>query len=460
MDWIQFGDMNTRYFHSKAISRRRRSNIIILKIGSSNWCDDNAQLRVATTTFFSSLFAVTDSPPEPFPISGYFPMIDSSVYSSLCAIPLDMEIKEALFSMAPLKAPGIDGLHAHFYQLHWDIVGDSLCKMVKEGFANGCFDTNLNRTAIVLIPKIIHPKSFADFRPISLCSFLYKLITKTIVRRLQHILPSLIGPHQTSFIKGRSISENFITNQEIIHSMNMKNDKNGWMTIKVDLTKAFDRLRWDFNEDTLVDARFPAALITLIMHCVTSSTLQVQWNGEYCNEFQPSRGIHQGDPLSPYLFNLTMERLSHLISLAVSQGSWAPFRLVRNGTPVSHLFFADDLILYAKATPASAVCINSILDLFGSCSGHELGLTTVLQAELWRVLEGLKLAWSNGHERLLVQIDSSDVHHLLSLPSPESALPLVRSIVELLNRAWFVDFSLIPREANAAADRMAKNSSA
>ncbi|KAL4353703.1 hypothetical protein GQ457_06G025370 [Hibiscus cannabinus] len=68
MDWIQFGDRNTRYFHAKAISRRRRSNITCLKIGSGEWCDDNAQLRVAATAFFSSLFAVTDSPPVPAPI--------------------------------------------------------------------------------------------------------------------------------------------------------------------------------------------------------------------------------------------------------------------------------------------------------------------------------------------------------------------------------------------------------
>ncbi|KAK8652825.1 hypothetical protein V6N13_126848 [Hibiscus sabdariffa] len=89
MDWIHFGDRNTCYFHSKAIPRRRRTTIFVLKIGSGEWCDDSAQLRSAATAYFSSLFAVGDSSPVSYPISGYFPTIDEAVSSSLCSIPLD-----------------------------------------------------------------------------------------------------------------------------------------------------------------------------------------------------------------------------------------------------------------------------------------------------------------------------------------------------------------------------------
>ncbi|KAL4289822.1 hypothetical protein GQ457_14G026180 [Hibiscus cannabinus] len=95
------------------------------------------------------------------------------------------------------------------------------------------------------------------------------------------------------------------------------------------------------------------------MHCVSTSSLHIQWNGSYCPAFHRSKGIRQGDPLSPYLFNLTMERLSHLINMVVSDGFWSPFMLTRQGTHVSHLFFADDLILYAKATRDNAACIDS-----------------------------------------------------------------------------------------------------
>lgn len=100
----------------------------------------------------------------------------------------------------------------------------------------------VNMTLLVLIPKINHPSSFKFYRLISLCTMTYKTVTKFIVNRLQHILLDLIGPHQTSFVLGRHVTENIIIAHEIIHSMKCQKGKKCWMTIKVDLEKAYDRL--------------------------------------------------------------------------------------------------------------------------------------------------------------------------------------------------------------------------
>ena len=99
------------------------------------------------------------------------------------------------------------------------------------------------------------------YRPICLCNVAYKNITKVIANRLQTILPQLVGPHQTSFIPGRHITKNIVIAQEVVHSMCKKSNNMGFMAIKVDLEKAYNRLCWDFINETLCEARIPPDFI-------------------------------------------------------------------------------------------------------------------------------------------------------------------------------------------------------
>ena len=148
----------------------------------------------------------------------------------------------------------------------------------------------------------------------------YKLITKCIVNRLKRVLPELISPFQSSFIPGRQITDNIIIMQELLHSMRRKAGAKGWMAIKLDLEKAYDRVRWTFLHETLSQMHLPRNLVEVIMRCVSSSSLSVLWNGEHTSYFKPSRGIRQGDPLSPYLFVACMERLSQTIATLQDSG--------------------------------------------------------------------------------------------------------------------------------------------
>ncbi|KAH9673337.1 reverse transcriptase domain-containing protein [Citrus sinensis] len=106
--------------------------------------------------------------------------------------------------------------------------------------------------------------------------------------------------------------------KKVVHSMRMKTGKKGFMAIKVDLEKAYDRINWSFIFDTLQQTGIPIQLSRLVMECVTSARMSILWNGEATAEFVPGRGIRQGDPLSPYIFVLCIERLSHGISHAAS----------------------------------------------------------------------------------------------------------------------------------------------
>jgi len=149
----------------------------------------------------------------------------------------------------------------------------------------------VNDTYITLIPKIPHPKTVSQFRPIGPCNVTYKLISKCIVQRLKRVLSQLISPIQSSFVPGRQITDNVIVMQEDLHSMCCKTGYKGWMAIKLDLEKAYDRLRWDFINDTLTKMRLLDRLIQVIMNCVSSCTLNILWNGEPTETFQPTRGI-------------------------------------------------------------------------------------------------------------------------------------------------------------------------
>ncbi len=139
--------------------------------------------------------------------------------------------------------------------------------------------------------------------------------------------------------------------------------------VKIDLKKAYDRLEWSFIREVLLFFHFPSHLISLIMDCVSSSTISILFNGGRMDEFSPSRGIRQGDPLSPYLFILCMEYLSLRIFEACQNKNWKSIKASRSGPSFSHLFFADDLLLFADASETCCRTIIAVLDDFCSCSG-------------------------------------------------------------------------------------------
>ena len=132
------------------------------------------------------------------------------------------------------------------------------------------------------------------------------------------------------------------------------------MLIKVDLEKAYDRISWKFIKDTLEKAGLPYLWIKNIMHCVETMRTSVVWNGNPLKWFKPSRGIRQGDPISPYLFVLCMERLGHIISQAIEEGKWKP---ITHGPPISHLFFVEDLVLFTKASESQMETIMGCLNI-------------------------------------------------------------------------------------------------
>ena len=159
-------------------------------------------------------------------------------------------------------------------------VGDSVCELVFDIFHNPHKVKNINQTFISFIPKVDSPELVKHLRPISLCNVVYKVVTKIIANRLRKILPTVIAPTQCGFIRNRNGFHNVIVAQEVIHKMRNAKGKRGYMAIKIDLEKAYDRLDWNFIIDSLRDLGLNDQFCQLIWHCISSSSMNILWNGE------------------------------------------------------------------------------------------------------------------------------------------------------------------------------------
>ena len=220
--------------------------------------------------------------------------------------------------MHPTKAPGPDGMFAVFYQNFWDIVGNDVVNMVLNVLNSDRSMADINKTYITLVPKINNPSRMTEFRPISLSNVTYKLIAKVLANRLKLILPHIISENQSAFTAGRLITDNVLIAFEMMHYLEHKKEgKDCYMTIKLDMSKAYDRIEWGFIEQVMRKMGFHEKWIGLIMRCITTVSYSVLINGVAHGNIVPSRGLHQGDPLSSYLFLLCADGFSSLINKAI-----------------------------------------------------------------------------------------------------------------------------------------------
>lgn len=248
-----------------------------------------------------------------------------------------------MFQMFPSKAPGPDGFPTLFFQKYWDIINVKLVAFCLRILNGGASDQELNHTNIALIPKVKNPVSAQNFRPISLCNIAYKIIAKALTNRLKCALHDLIFEFQGAFVPGRLISDNIIVGYECIeHIMKKRQGRKGCVALKIDMSKAYDRVEWIFW--SVLWSRW----VGMIMNCVSSFTFYVLINGVAKGVIQPQRGLRQRDPLSPYLFLLCAESLSSLLSNALNKNLITWCKVARSSPSLSHLFFVDDSLLFCK----------------------------------------------------------------------------------------------------------------
>jgi hypothetical protein len=354
--WLREGDRNTKYFHRRASWRRKKNRISKLKRPDGSWTMDTGEMEEMATGFFKNLYSREEDIDPTIIIDLLQPCVDNAVNDRLCAPFSEKEISDALFQIGPLKAPGPDGFPARFIQRNWDLLKEDVVRAVQRFFADGVMPEDVNETTIVLIPKKSDPDELKDFRPISLCNVIFKVVSKCLVNRLRPVLQDIISPTQSAFIPGRLITDNAFVAFECIHAIqNGAASKKEFCAYKLDMAKAYDRVDWRFLEGVLAKLGFHSQWIRWIMACVTTVRYSIRFNGHMLDSFTPTRGLRQGDPLSPYLFLFVADGLSCLIRKQIEVGALQELHICRQA-----LVFLISYSLMTASCSSKALLIKQL----------------------------------------------------------------------------------------------------
>ena len=301
------------------------------------------------------------------------PLVTEDMNISLTREFTRQEVEIALKDMAPLKALGPDGMPPIFFQSFWRLIGDDVSKAVLD-FLNSChIPKEFNFTYVTLIPKMKNPKKISEFRPISLCNVIYKLISKVLANCLKPLLPSIVSENQSAFQASKVITDNILMAFETLHYMkNHQTGNTNFMALKLDMSKAYNRVEWSFVECLLKKMGFHSKWVDLMMECITTISYSILINGEPSHTIHPSRGLRQRDPLSPYIFLLCTEGLHGLLTRAAASGDIRGISICRNEPRLTHLLFADNSLLFCRASIQECMHIQALLSTYEEASRQKL----------------------------------------------------------------------------------------
>ncbi len=228
------------------------------------------------------------------------------------------EIREAPFQMNPTKAPGPDGneMNALFYQKFWHIIGTDVTNVILDFLQFGQMLKSINYTHIALIPKVPAPDSMTQFRPIGLCNVLYKIISKVLANRLKPILNHVISGSQSAFVMGRLITDNILVAFEALHYLKTKHKgRSTHMTVKLDMSKAYDRVEWNFLRNMMLKLGFNDRWVNLVMQCIQTVSYS-KWRAYRIHS--PVQGYSPERPSFSVLTSYLRKRSYNLIEKCIN----------------------------------------------------------------------------------------------------------------------------------------------
>lgn len=370
--WLTEGDANTKFFHASASTRRKTNRVAFLETDSGVQVSDNEGMCNMVKDYFVDIFKGDQSSPS-LSVEEEHRCVSDAQNRMLVAELSFAEFTIAVKQMHPDKSSGPDGLNPAFFQQFWPVLGKEVYSCCRDWLKSNSFPANLNDTNVVLIPKKENACRMKDLRPIALCNVLYKILSKVLANRLKSILPRVITENQAAFVPDRSINDNVLVAFELIHHMKKATGGGeGDVALKLDISKAYDRVDWGYLKSRMQAMGFCTQWIRWMMMCVSTVSYDFCFNGTSIGPIIPSRGIRQGDPISPYLFLFCVEGLSLALNKAVAEESIHGIKVSSSAPVISHLLFADDSFLFFRANISETEVVKTILDEYARCSGQSI----------------------------------------------------------------------------------------
>uniref|UniRef100_J3MVP4 Reverse transcriptase domain-containing protein n=1 Tax=Oryza brachyantha TaxID=4533 RepID=J3MVP4_ORYBR len=219
--------------------------------------------------------------------------------------------------------------------------------------------------------QVNNREHLSKFRPISLCNVLYKIASKVLANWLKPFLPKIVYEFQSAFVAGRLITGSALIVFECLHSVRKQHSKRPFFAPKIDMMKAYDRIERAYLHGCLEKLGFISNRIKAAMRGVTSARYSMRINGDLTKMVIPSRGIRQGDPISPYMFLLCIEGLSCLLQKREEVGDLRGIRNDGLGLPIAHLLLVDDSIFFARSDRRSVEALKATLKSYCSAYGQK-----------------------------------------------------------------------------------------
>ncbi|GKU98552.1 hypothetical protein SLEP1_g11544 [Rubroshorea leprosula] len=384
--WVAQGDANTRFFHNCVKGRWRRTEMNSIQIKGDQIRNAN-KMKEEIACYFEELYTEVEKD-RPRLDRLYFKQLTGEDNDILTSPFTEEEIKIAVGECDSMKAPGPNGFNFRFVKAEWDVIKADVVRFLQEFQANGKLVRGLNTSFVVLVPKVENPVRIEEYRPISLVGAMYKILAKLLANRLKKVLENLIGEQQMAFLKGRQLMDGIVIANEVIDEAKKKKKKA--FLFKIDFEKAFDKVSWSFLDHMMQKMGFCVKWRLWIQECLRSSLVSILVNGSPSRQFKVSRGLRQGDPLSPLLFLIVAEGLNGLVSEAVRKGKLEGVEVGNKSFRISHLQYADDTILFGKATKENVWELKGILRAYELVSGLKINFN---KSQLVGI--GVEDAWLN-----------------------------------------------------------------